>query len=290
MAENNLTKKDMLKYPIIIDVANQFEENINKMIEMLSITRKISVSDGATLRIYDGHTVTLANGTVAEGETIPLSKVERKPHKDLVIELKKYRKATTVEAIQAYGADAAVTQTDDALVRELQKQIRKDFVKILKTGTGVQTALAHGLQGALASAWGKLEILFEDFGAQQTIAFVNPLDVATYVGNANITTQTAFGLTFVTGFTDTTIIVTSDVEAGTIWATVPENLNLAYINATSSPAAKEFGLAGDKLGYIGMKHFLDNTNATSQTLLMSGILMYPERIDGVVKVVITKGV
>lgn len=290
MAENNLIKTTDLKYPITIDVSTRFEENLNKMFELLGITRKIAVSDGQTLRIYDGYNVTLEDGAVGEGELIPLSKVERKPHKDLVIKLKKYRKATDAESVQMYGANEAITNTDDALVRQLQKEIRKQFVATLKTGTTTQTAVGAGLQGAIASAWGRLEVLFEDYSTDKAVIFANPLDIAKYLGNASITTQTVAGLTFVTGFLDTVIISTTDVAEGEIWATVPENINVAYISATGSAVAKEFGLSGDATGYIGMKHFLDNTTATTQTLLMSGIEMFPERIDGIVKVAITAGV
>ncbi|MDR8279239.1 phage capsid protein, partial [Acinetobacter baumannii] len=89
---------------------------------------------------------TLAEGNVPEGEVIPLSKVERKIHSEKKIELKKYRKATTGEDIQMYGSNEAVTNTDNALVRQLQKKIRTDFVTALKTGTGTQDALGAGLQ------------------------------------------------------------------------------------------------------------------------------------------------
>lgn len=95
-------------------------------------------------------------------------------------------------------------------------------------------------------------------------------------------------MTFINAFTDTTIISTTDIAEGEIWATVPENIVLAYINATNSEMAREFGLNGVGLGYIGMTHFLDHTSATTQTLLMSGMLMYVERLDGIVKVKITE--
>lgn len=288
MADANLIKKQDLKYPITVDVTNTFQENVRKMLELLGVTRRISLTSGSTIRIYDKYDVTLASGNVAEGETIPLSKVTRREKTTKEITLKKYRKATTAEAVQMYGANEAVTNTDDALVQKLQKEIRKDFVTILKTGSTTQVALGNGLQGAVASAWGKLQALFEDFGSQKCIIFVNPLDIAKYLGNASITTQTAFGMTFINAFTDTTIISTTDITQGEIWATVPENIVLAYINATNSEMAREFGLNGVGLGYIGMTHFLDHTSATTQTLLLSGMLMYVERLDGIVKVKITE--
>lgn len=288
--EDNLIKSTDLKYPITIDVANKFEVNLNKLIEMLGITRKISVNEGMTLRTYSGYDVTLGDGAVPEGEVIPLSKVARKTHSEKTISLKKYRKATTAEDIQMFGSNEAVTNTDNALIRELQKKVRTDFVTSLKTGTGTEVAVAHGLQGALATAWGKLQVLFEDYGSEQAVVFANSMDVAEYVGKANITTQTAFGLTYLVDFTGTLIIATNDIKKGEIWATVPENLILAYINPNSSAVAREFNLSGDETGFIGMTHFTENTTMTIQTLLASGILLYPERIDGIVKVAITAGV
>lgn len=288
--EENLIKSTDLKYPITIDVTNKFQENISKLLEMLGVTRKISVSEGMTLKTYAGYDVTLAEGNVPEGEVIPLSKVARKTHSEKKIELKKYRKATTGEDIQMYGSNEAVTNTDNALVRQLQKKIRTDFVTALKTGTSEQTALGAGLQGALASAWGKLQVLFEDYGSERAIVFANSLDVAKYIAKAGITTQTAFGLTYLVDFTGTVIISTNDVDEGTIWATVPENIIFAYINPNNSELAKEFNLYGDPTGYIGMNHFQENTTLTIQTLLVSGMLMYPERIDGIVKVTLTPGV
>lgn len=83
------------------------------------------------------------------------------------------------------------------------------------------------------------------------------MDVAEYIGKANITTQTAFGLTYLVDFTGTLIIATNDIKKGEIWATVPENLILAYINPNSSAVAREFNLSGDETGFIGMTHFTE---------------------------------
>ncbi|VTT18307.1 phage protein [Streptococcus dysgalactiae subsp. equisimilis] len=55
---------------------------------MLGVTRKISVSEGMTLKTYAGYDVTLAEGNVPEGEVIPLSKVERKTHSEKKSNLK----------------------------------------------------------------------------------------------------------------------------------------------------------------------------------------------------------
>lgn len=288
--ETNLTGKVDLKNAITIDVTNTFKENLNKLIEMLGITRKISLTSGSTIKTYKGYKATLESGTVTEGEVIPLSKVVQEEATTKTVELKKYRKATSGEAIALYGTDNAIANTDEALIRQIQKGIRTSLVTSIKTGTGTQTALGHGFQGALASAWGKLQTLFEDYGVENAVVFANPLDIAKYVANAQVTTQTAFGLTYLVDFTGTVIISTTDIEQGKIWATVPENIVFAYINPSQSDVAKAFGLASDETGYIGMTHFTDEQTLTYQTLVLSGIEIYAERLDGIVKVDITEPV
>ena len=285
--EANLTGKADLKNAITIDVTNTFKENLAKLIEMLGITRKISLTSGSTIKTYKGYKATLQNGTVTEGEVIPLSKVTQEEATTKTVELKKYRKATSGEAIALYGTDNAIANTDEALIRQIQKGIRKSLVDGIKTGTGTQTALGAGFQGALASAWGQLQVLFEDYGVENAVVFANPLDIAEYVAKAQISTQTAFGLTYLVDFTGTVIISTTDITKGEIWATVPENIIFAYINPSQSDVAKAFGLSADETGYIGMTHFTDEKTLTYQTLVLSGIEIFAERLDGIVKVEIT---
>ena len=57
------------------------------------------------------------------------------------------------------------------------------------------------------------------------------MDIAKYIGTANVSSQTAFGLTYITGFVGgVTILSFTDVPQGKIYATVPNNLILAYAN------------------------------------------------------------
>lgn len=282
--ETNLTGVADLQNAITIDVQNKFKENVAKLIELLGITRKVSLQSGSTIRTFKGYEVALANGTVPEGAIIPLSDVEQIPAETRTVDLQKYRKATSGEAIAMFGTENAIANTDDALVRQVQKKIRTDLVAGIKSGTGTQANLGTGLQGAIASAWGKLQVLFEDYGVEQAVVFANPLDIAEYVAKAQITTQQAFGLTYLVDFTGTVVISATDIPQGEVYATVPENLVFAYINPSGSDLARAFGLSADETGYIGMKHFTHEESLTYQTLLIAGIEIYAERIDGVVKV------
>lgn len=268
---------------IEIDHAYRFGENLNSFIEALGITRKMPVVQGMTIKMYKNPEVTLADGTVAEGDLIPLSKVTPQVAETKEIELKKYRKATSGEAIQTYGREEAVNITDDALVKEVQKNIRDDFFGVVQAGQAVENLNAGTLQGALASAWGNLQTIFED-DAITTVAFAHPMDVATEIANKNLTLENQFGLNYYTTVTGTVVFATSQVERGSIYATASENLVLAYINPQNSDLAATFELTSDGLGLIGMTHFLHHETLTQQSLFVSGVLIYPERIDGVVKV------
>lgn len=286
-AETNVIKQVDLAKVQSVDFANRFGENINKLVEMLGVTRKVPVQAGMQLNRYKSANVTLAGGTVAEGDIIPLSKVKTNPAEPVLIELKKYRKAVTAEAIQKSGYDHAVIETDEALLRELQKGVRTDLFSHITTNAKATVAYETGLQGAIATAWGQIQTKFED-DAAATLAFVNPIDVAKYQGSANITVQKEFGMNFVEGFLDATVITNTSVPAGTIYATAAENIVLAYIPMNASEVARAFNLTADATGFIGMTHSPQEDRATIQSLVMSGLNLFTEREDGLVKVVITE--
>ncbi|WP_405103067.1 hypothetical protein [Oceanobacillus sp. FSL H7-0719] len=266
-----------------IDYTYRFGENFSKFIEALGITRQVPVQEGFTIKMYTAPEVDLADGNVGEGELIPLSKVTPQPAKTKEVTLKKYRKVTTAEAIQRYGRDEAINITDDALVREVQKGIRDDLFDAIKThGTEQANLNAGTLQGALASAWGALEVLFED-DVITTVAFVNPMDVAAEIANKEITLENQFGLRYYVDVTGTVVMLNNTIPQGTVYATAADNLQVAYIPANSE-AYQEFNMYTDEFGYIAMAHGQQLETMSVQTVLASGVLIFPERLDGMVKI------
>lgn len=283
MAENNLTTTNDFKKPISIDVTNKFKENLEKFLELIGITQKIPVSEGMVLKTYKLPTGTLQSGDVAEGETIPLSKFTPQEGETIPIALKKYRKATTGEAIQKFGEDAAITDTDEAMLRAEQKRLRTEFTGYIKQTPQSITKLST-LQAAAAHAWGKLQILFEDFNPGKAVVLVNPLDLAEHIGTTAITTQTAFGAVYLDKFTNLTYVTSSDVEEGVLYATVPENIKFAYIDARNSTLSGIFGLTSDALGLVGMTHYAEKGSLTLNTVMVSGTKCYTEMPEGVLKI------
>lgn len=278
-AEENLIKSADLVRAREIEFVSMFGDSLKKLIEALGVTRKIAKQAGYTLKAYKA-TGTLQEGNVAEGELIPLSKYKTEAVAFDEITLKKWRKATSAEAIIEKGYDQAVEMTTDAMLKDVQKGIRTSFFNFLATGTGVATGATF--QATLANAWGQLQVLFED-DEIESVYFMNPLDVAEYLGTAQISLQTAFGMTYVENFLGLgTVILNSSVPQGKIYATAKNNLVLYYIPVNGADLNEAFSFTADQLGLIGIHEAPDYTNMTASDTVVSGIVLFAERIDGVV--------
>ena len=279
MADEKLITSADLVWVREQEFVENFSESIKKLMEALGVTRKIQKQDGTVLKTYKA-TGTLESGDVAEGEIIPLSKYKTTAKNWGEITLKKWRKATTAEAIIEKGFDQAVDMTTDRMIKDVQKAIRKQFFDFLKTGT--TKIQGKGLQGKLAQAWGKLQVLFED-DEIESVFFVNQLDVAGYLETAQISTQTAFGMTYIENFLGLgTVILNSSVPEGTVYATAKDNIVLYYISATGAGLSKAFDFTTDQTGYIGIHETADYASLTASDTVISGIVLLAERLDGVV--------
>ena len=280
-AEDNVIKKAQIAKVREVDFALLFSENVKNLIKMLGVTRKMQVQAGTALKVLKT-TGTLESGVVAEGDIIPLSKYQTTYETVAEATLNKWRKATTAEAIMKGGYDQAVNETNKKMILDIQKGIRTQFVTFLATGTA--TATGTGLQAALANAWGKMQVLFED-DAVQAVYFVNPMDVADYIGSANITVQTAFGMNYVENFLGLgTVIMTGAISAGTFYATAKENIVAYYINVGEANGIGEaFDFTTDpETGYVGIHENGNYTRMQEETVAISGITFFAERLDGVI--------
>ena len=285
-AETNLIKKADLARAREIEFTYTFSENVRKLIEALGVTRKVAKQAGTVLKAYKA-TGTLQNGAVAEGDIIPLSKYTTVAVSLGEITLKKWRKATSAEAIVERGYDQAVEMTTDRMLRDVQKAIRADLFTYLGKGTG--TASGANFQAVLAQAWGQLQVKYED-DAIQAVYFVNPLDIADYLAEASISTQTAFGMTYVEDFLGLgTVIMNASVPKGKVYATAKENIVLYYIPVNGADLGEAFDFTSDETGYIGIHETPDYTNMTASDTVVNGMVFFAERIDGVVVGTISAG-
>ncbi len=282
-ATANTTLSTDFEPAISIDFTSRIEDSIQKLMEVLGIVEMIPMSEGTEIKIYKT-TQKNTPSQVGEGETIPLTEIERKVATTIALTLNKYRKKTTAEAIQKVGKDVALNRTDAKLVQGVQKAIKKDLFTTLATGTGKATGT--NLQTTLTNLWAKLQERFEDSDVNP-VFFINPTDVAEYLGTASVTTQTAFGFSYIANFVGLgTAIISPQVKAKEPIATVEENLNGAYVSMNGD-LAQSFGLTPDSTGYVGMTHSVSTSDASIDTLVMSSVKFYPEYADGVFKGTIT---
>lgn len=279
-AEERLIKSDDLKKAAELDFVFRFEDSLNKLLEVLGTTRKIAKVSGTNLKAYKA-SGTLQSGEVDEGDVIPLSHYQVDPVSLVEMKLKKWRKSTSIEAVSEKGRNQAVLMTTDAMLRDVQKGIKNQFFTFLGTGTG--TATGDTFQSTLANTWGQLQKLYEDTEIE-SVYFMNPLDVATYLGTANISIQTVFGMKYVEDFLGLgTVIFNSQVPAQTIYGTAKENIVLYYVNANDADISADFDFTIDPTGYIGIHRTTDYDRLVVNDTVMSGVVLFAERLDGVVK-------
>ena len=279
--ENNTITTQDIAPEISIDMAYGLRDSVRKLREALGVTTMRKLDSGSTIKIYKTTKVN-APEQVGEGEVVPLTKFQRRLAQTIEIALKKYRKSTSGEAIQADGFNHSVNETDAKLIAEIGKEIKQGFFTTINAGTGTATAGAT-LQAAASQLWAAIQAGFEDVEVEgQTVFFVNPLDAAAYLGTAQITVQEAFGLQYIKNFLGMgTLIISKEIAQGAPVATVSDNIKGAYIAADGELAV--FGYSFDDTGLIGVNHSVANDRVSIDTNAVSGVKFYAEDLALVFK-------
>ena len=276
--ENTITSTD-LEPAISIDHNQRLVEGIQSLQTVLGITEMTPMAAGTQVKQYK-YTKENTPDQVAEGETINLTKYNRKLVNTFELVLNKYRKRTTAEAIQKVGRDKAINDTDTLLEREVQKEIKAKFYTTILAGTGKATPKAATIQAAIAAVWGQLSTYFADYDVTP-VYFVNPLDIADYLATAQVTLQTAFGFKYIEDFLGMgTTIIDQKVTKGNVVGTVTQNLNGVYIPA-GGDVGTTFGLTSDTTGLVSMKHSLADDALSIDTIMASGVTFYAEDASGI---------
>lgn len=276
--DNTITTTDVAP-AISIDLIENLTSNIRALQEILGVVDLIPVSVGTQLKRYT-ETVGTLNKQATEGDIIPLTEVVQEEADPIVVGFDLYRKMTTAQAIQKSGRQRAIYDTDRAVISEIRKAVKSSFFTYLADGTG--TASGETLQAALANAWGEMETFFADYDVTP-IYFLNPKDVAAYLGTAQITMQSAFGFTYVEAFLGLgDAIFSPEVPEGTFYATAKENLRGALVPANGE-VGQEFDLTSDETGLVGITHGRVLDRGSIETLLLCGVLFFAENVAGVFK-------
>lgn len=271
-----------------IDFVTSFSKNLQSLMDVLGITRPIKKENGSVLKTKKA-TGTLKDGKVAEGEEIPYSQFDVVEEVFDKIQVEKYRKGISIEAIADKGYDAAVEMTDEEMKTLLQNIIENRLYDQLKKGSLVSHE--NTFQKALAMAIGRVKAKFQDMGRTATgiAAFVNTLDVYEYLGSAAITVQTAFGMDYIENFLGADIVfLSTKIPAKTVIATPVNNLVVYYVD----PADSEFARAGlsyttdPETGYVGVHAEGNYGRALSELFAFMGIRIFAEYMDAIANIAI----
>lgn len=267
-----------------MDFVTRFGQNWEALRDILGIMRPVKKTAGTQLVSYTA-SVTLAEGTVDAGEVIPYSKatVVQTTKEDL--SLQKYAKAVPIEDVDKYGAEIAVTKTDDAFLTELQNKVMDDFYTKLTGDTYALTGAYGTFQMAVAMAVGKVRDKFKKMKKDITsvVVFVNTLDAYAYLGQANISIQNMFGIEYVKDFLGAkTMILSSEIEQGKVIAIPSENMVLYYADPSTEFA--KLGLVYTVNGetpLIGFHAQGNYTTAVGESFALMGMALWFEYADGV---------
>ena len=281
-----------------VDFVTRFNDNWEALRNIMGIMRPIRKTPGTQLISYTAD-VTLESGDVGAGEVIPYSKTTITQAAKADVAIKKYAKAVPIEDVDKYGAEIAVEKSDDAFLTKLQNTVLSDFYTFLNTGTLTGTATTW--QAALAQAQGKVLDKFASMAKDVTsvVGFANILDAYDYLGTADITVQTQFGINYIQNFMGystlfllpATVSGAAAIARNIVIATPVENIDLYYADPSDSEFARlglNYTVQGET-NLIGFHAQGNYTTAVGETFALMGMKLWAEYLDGIAKITVSAG-
>ena len=278
-----------------VDFVTRFNDNWEALRNILGIMRPIRKTPGTQLISYTAD-VTLEDGSVGAGEVIPYSKTTITQAAKADITIEKYAKAVPIEDVDKYGAEIAIEKSDDAFLTKLQNEVLGDFYTFLNTGSLTGTATTW--QAALAKAQGEVLNKFAGMAKDVTsvVGFANILDAYDYLGAANITVQTQFGINYIQDFMGystlfllpATISSKTGIARNKVLATPVENIDLYYADPSDSEFAR-LGLNYTTQGETNLIGFHAQGNystAVGETYAIMGMKLWAEYLDGIANITV----
>lgn len=279
-----------------VDFVTRFNDNWDALRNIMGIMRPIRKAPGTSLISYTAD-VALEDGDVGAGEVIPYSKATITQAAKDDLSIKKYAKAVPIEDVDKYGAEIAVEKSDDAFLTKLQNVVLGNFYTFLNTGSLTGTAATW--QAALAKAQGEVLNKFAGMAKDVTsvVGFANILDAYDYLGAADISVQTQFGLNYVKDFMGystlfllpTTVSGNNAIARNTVIATPVENIDLYY----ADPGDSEFARLGlnytvqGETNLIGFHAQGNYSTAVGESYAIMGMKLWAEYLDGIAKITVT---
>lgn len=262
-----------------VNAIAKFESDLHNLLVLLNKEDVNVMAPGTALKIYKT-SGSLSTSVVAEKALIPDSAITTDNGSLVELTFGKYRNLVSIEKIAKQGYDVSVGASTASMVKQAQAKARASIVSGMDV-TGVVTAEAATFQAKIAKAAGKIAAAFED-EAYTPIFFVNPEDAFDYLGTANITVQTAFGISYIANFMGLgNVVLDSNVTAGTVFGTACENLDVVAADVTKIEGME---LQTDESGIIAIHVGAKYENGAIETVVYSGLKALPVFADRVVKV------
>lgn len=276
-----------------VDFVTRFTNNWDALRTIMGIMRPIRKAPGTRLVSYkaevDG---SVAGGTtVGEGEVIPFTKFKVSPVSYGDIQIAKYGKSVSLEAVAKYGAEVAVQRTDDAFLSELQNKVLTEFYTFLNTGSlvGSQKTWQRALSIAKAAVLKKFAEMNKD--VTEVVGFANIMDAYDYLGDAQVSVQTQFGISYIENFLGyRTLFLLPDkyIAQKKVIALPVENIDLYYIDPSDSDFAQlglDYTVDGET-NLIGFHTVGDYSRATGDCYAITGMKLWAEYLDGIAVVTV----
>lgn len=268
-----------------VDFVTRFTRNWEHLREIMGVTRLIRKPAGTVLKSKYASMV-LQSGAVGEGEEIPYSEATVLTKDYATINVEKFAKAVSIEAINEHGFDDAVGLTDDEFLYQLQTDVTGRFYDFVNTGTLIEAKATF--QAALAEAQGRVRNKWKKMhrGVTEIVGWCNILDAYDYLGAANITVQNEFGMNYIEnfiGYSKLFLCSDDEIPRGKVIATPVENMILYYVSPDDSDFARA-GLVYTTDGITNLIGFHVKGNygtAVSESFALMGMTLFAEYLDGI---------
>lgn len=275
---------EQLNAALSIEMVQNFKQDYDRLAEILGVFAPEVRQAGSTIYQLEitgslddeaGDESSSGEGYV-EGDVVTPSQYSSTKTAVAEVAPKPYRKLTTAAAILEAGYEQAILRTDQKMLNHVRAAILGDFFDALANGTS--STSGDDLQYAIAMADATLGNAMEDNGdsAGTIVHFINRMDAAEWLGAANITTQTAFGLGYLAAFLGfENVFLTSQVPEGTVYVTPAENI---HVYGLDFDALGNAGLdyVSEDSGLIGVNHSPAYDRVSAETNVVCGMAVVPE--------------
>ena len=260
-----------------INFVTKFTSDLHNLLTVLGKSEVQTMAAGTAFKIYKT-TGTLNTATVAPKALIPDSNIGTNDGEIVTLDYSKYRNLTAIEDVQKKGYEVAVGASNNALLRDIQKGIRKSIFAALAKGTG--EAKGSTFQAKVANTAAYLQKKFED-EACTPVLFANPEDAYEYLGSHTVTLESLFGLNYLSRFIGIgNVIIDSNVPKGTVYGTAAENIEVV---SASIAQISGMELTTDETGIIAVHNSIKYENAAFEVVAYTGLKVLPIYADRIVK-------